>query len=116
MLRIYYFCCRNSLCEVLEKEDAWPEACLAVLNRFHAPPAPRRRKDGPGLCSVPTGTSRGISGSASAGPWPGLVGFPGGEEGLKEAPSSAAPGKGAGAVPQPRYRGVGRWCSASEGS
>ena len=65
---------------------------------------------------LPTGTSLGVAGSTSAGPWPGLVGLPRGEEGLEEAPSSPVPGKDTQALPQPRCGGVGRRCSASEGS
>lgn len=64
MLQIHYFCCRNSLCKVLEKAAVWPEVCLAVLTRSH----------GLGLCSVP---AHGHLGPASLGPWPALAGLPG---------------------------------------
>lgn len=90
MLQIHYFCCRNSLYEVLEKDDIWPEACLAALNRFRVPPVPRRRKDGLGLRSVPAhGHQPGhlwlrFSGALASSGWVSQ-----GQEGLKEAPSSA---------------------------
>lgn len=64
MLQIHYFCCRNSLCKVLEKAAVWPDACLAVLTR----------SQGLGLCSVP---AHGHLGPASLGPWPALEGLPG---------------------------------------
>lgn len=117
MLQIHYVCCRNSLCEVLEKDDVWPEACLTLLNRFHIPPAPRRRKDGMGLSSLPVhGHPPGhlwlcFSGAVARSGWV----FQG-EGGPEEAPSLAVPAKDAGAVPQPRCRGVGPQRLASEGS
>ena len=117
MFHIHYFCCRNSLCKVLEKDDVWPEACLTALNRFRVPPAPQRRGDGLGLCSVPAhGHQPGhlwlrFSRALARSGWDSR-----GEQGLEEAPSLAVPGKDARAVPQPRCGGVGRRCSASEGS
>lgn len=85
MLQIHFFCCRNSLCEVLEKADVWPEAFLTVLNRFHLPPdfmflqtcGTGRTGWGCALC-LPMGTARASLALLQRGPGQVWLGFLGG--------------------------------------